>query len=43
VLHATGVLVTAAAAAVNFTDSFILARTPAGEYYVANQVFRLLP
>lgn len=32
----------AATAAANFTECFILARTPAGEYYVANQAFRLL-
>jgi hypothetical protein len=25
-----------------FTESFILAKTPGGEYYVANQMFRLL-
>lgn len=25
-----------------FTESFILAKTPGGEYYIANQVFRLM-
>jgi hypothetical protein len=25
-----------------FTESFILAKTPSGQYYIANQMFRLM-
>jgi hypothetical protein len=32
----------AAAAAMKFTESFILARSSSGNYYIANQAFRLM-